>query len=88
MQTIELITGSFSPEEAKLILSGLINHKINFHYMKNFSSEQRFGIPVSGSQERIESLKEARSEVFSIIEKAIQENRPLKINSNIIISLD
>lgn len=88
MQTIELITGSFSPEEAKLILSGLINHKINFHYLKNFSSEQRLGIAVSGSQERIENLKHARNEVFSLIEKATLENRTLKINSTIIISLD
>lgn len=87
-QVIELITGSFTTEEAKQILSGLIKHKIDFHYMKNFSSEQRLGVSVQGSRERIQELNESRKKVFELIEKAFAEGRHLKISSTIIIEVE
>ncbi|MEO6818774.1 MAG: hypothetical protein ABI266_02400 [Ginsengibacter sp.] len=87
-KTVDLVKGIFTPEEAKLILSGLINHKINFHYMKNFSSRERLGVPVDGSQKRISDLTKSRGEIFEIIEKAVEQKCQIKIDSTISISID
>ena len=63
-EPIKLIEGKFSPEDAKEVLLELINHKINFHYLKNFSSEERFGQSIEGSKKRIEYLKEAKRKLL------------------------
>lgn len=85
---IKFIKGKFSPEAAKEVLLNLLNQKIQFHSLQNFSSEERFGKPVPGSQKRIEELKEAKEKVVSITDKAARENLSLKVDSIIHISLE
>ena len=63
-EPIKLIEGKFSPEDAKEVLLELINHKINFHSLKNFSSEERFSQTIEGSKKRIEYLKEAKRKLL------------------------
>lgn len=87
-QNINLVKGTFSPEDAKLILFNLITHKINFHSMKNFSSEERLGKPEKGSKKRIEHLKACRDKVFALIEIAKEQKYDLNIHSDIIITLN
>ena len=87
-QPIKFIEGKFSPQEAKEVLVDLINHKINFHSLKNFSSEERFGKPVEGSQKRIEELKESREKIISIIQQAVDKNTNLRIESSINIAFE
>ena len=82
-EPIKLIEGKFSPEDAKEILLELINHKINFHTLKNFSSEERFGQSIEGSKKRIEYLKEAKEKIVEIIDKAKLDNSSLRLESSI-----
>lgn len=87
-QPIKFIEGKFSPEEAKEVLVDLINHKINFHSLKNFSSEERFGKPVEESQKRIEELKESREKIILLIQQAVDKNANLRIESSINIAFE
>lgn len=64
----QLIKGSYSSEDAKEMLQELIKSKINFHNIKNFTSEIRFNITSPDSRERIEYLKNARRELMHFIE--------------------
>jgi hypothetical protein len=57
-ESIKLVEGTFSGIEAKEILVDLISKKINFHHLKNFSSEERFGKTCELSLDRIQELKE------------------------------
>ncbi|CAN5222960.1 hypothetical protein BH11BAC5_BH11BAC5_17770 [soil metagenome] len=87
-QHIKFIEGKFCPEEAKELLVNLINNKIQFHTMKNFSSEERFGKPVEGSQKRITELKESREKIILMIRQAVDEKAHLRIESAINIALE
>ncbi len=87
-KSVKFIEGKFSPVDAKEILTGLMNHKINFHSLKNFSSEVRFGKPWEGSDKRIEELKVSREEIILMIQQAIDNNTNLRIESFIHISFE
>lgn len=87
-QSVKFIEGKFSPAEAKEILNGLINHKIHFHSLKNFSSEERFGVPLEGSQKRIKDLQASKEAIILIIEQAVDNNTNLKIESSINITFE
>ncbi len=87
-EPIKLIEGKFSPEDAKEVLLELINHKINFHSLKNFSSEERFGQTIEGSKKRIEYLKEAKEKIVKIIDKAKHNNSNLRLESTINIFVE
>ena len=87
-QAIKFIEGKFSPEDAKEILTDLINHKIHFHSLKNFSYEERFGKPVEGSKKRIEELKKSREKIILIIQQATDNNTNLRMESSINITFE
>jgi len=87
-QSVKFIEGKFSPVDAKEILTGLMNHKIHFHSLKNFSSVVRFGVPLEGSHKRIEELKASREKIILIIQQAIDKNTNLRIESSILISFE
>lgn len=88
MKTIKLIAGQFSPEEARDILYSLLRSKIEFHCQKDFSSQERFGEPDLESKKRVAELREAKEELFALMQQALEENRKVKIASEIIISFD
>jgi hypothetical protein len=87
-ETIKLLKGKFSPGDAKEILITLITHKINFHQMKNFSLEERFGKPEKRSEKRITELKKSRDRAREIIDAAIENGYSLHIDSSIKIKLE
>ena len=68
-------------EEAKEILTNLYNSKINFHNMKNFSHQERYGRPHSASLARIESLRISLQKVTEAIREAEKTNQMIKIGS-------
>ncbi len=87
MKTIKLIAGEFSPEEAREVLYSLLRSKIEFHCQKDFSSQERFGNPDLDSKKRVAELREAQEEMFAFMQQALEENRKVKLASEIIISL-
>lgn len=86
MDNLKLIDGEFSPMEAKEILLHIISSKIQFHSIKDFSSEIRTGEPEMKSQERIEELRETKKKTIALLEEAERENLIVVVQSSVSIS--
>lgn len=84
---LTLIEGSFTAEEAKEILLNIFSTKINFHDMKNFSSQERFGMEDEIAKIRIPKLKNEIENVLQMVLEANLNKNKLMITSEINISL-
>ena len=87
-ETIEFIKGTFTPIEARELLLQLLTDKINFHNLKNWSSNERFGKPHAYSEQRLKSLKESRKKVETLFPKSNSEEKSITINSIIEINIE
>lgn len=82
-----LIKGEFTSQEARDILLGMINYKINFHELRNFSSSIQNGTADQKSKTRAQELEETRNQMISFF-NGLDENCKLKITSKIIIEFE
>jgi len=87
-ETVNLIKGTFAPEEAQEILLELLNGKINFHNRKNWSSKERFGEPDILSEQKLEYLEEARKNLKTLLAEAIKQQKSVTINSIIELKIE
>ena len=87
-QTIELLKGTFSPLDAQEILLQLLDSKINFHNLKNWSSRERLGKPDAFSEQRLNDLKESRKKVQMLVSESISEEKNITLNSSIEINIE
>lgn len=85
-QQFILIEGKFNPTDAQEVLSSLFTQKIEYHKRKNFSHEERYGMPDKDSVERIAKLISERNNVSEYF-KQVNDNIQLEIKSQIIVSL-
>ena len=85
-EQVVLINGTFSDIEAKEILFNIIGTKIQFHSMKNFSAQERFGKDDAHSVKRIADLNHDFEKMKEIIDQAKANNLNLNIHSTIHIS--
>ena len=83
----KLVEGQYTPLEAKKILLGLINSKINFHQLENFSNEIRFNETSAHSKIRIDLLTNASENISDLIAYSLLNDMQFKIEGNIQISL-
>ncbi len=81
------INGEFSHSEAREILTNLIKSKINFHNIKNWSSNERFGKDDETAQKRIPELRKDVEKLENILEDAARQNKKLLISSEINITM-
>lgn len=86
-EKLKLIEGKFLHEEAKEILTNIFTAKINFHQMKNFSSQERFGKDDETAIKRIQALKNEIVTLGKILAEAEAQKKKLIIDSEINISL-
>ncbi len=86
-EKIKVIDGNFTYDEAKEILMNLISSKINFHNIKNFSSQEWFGKEDDVAQKRIPELKEEMEKLQVILSEAKKNNKRLIVSSEINITL-
>ena len=86
-EKLNLIDGVFSQSEAKEILMSLFKSKINFHNIKNWSSNERFGKDDEIAQERIPKLREEIEKLQLILSEAKTQNKNLIVSSEINIIL-
>ncbi len=84
---LKLIEGVFQQEDAKEILMKIFLDKINFHNIKNWSSQERFGKDDEFAQKRIPALKIEMDKLQKILSEAKAKNKRLKISSEIDITL-
>lgn len=85
--TIQLIDGNFSAQDAQEVLMDLINHKIRFHQLRNISWEERFGEPNQHSQKRLKELMKDRDRLSAVLDFAAQHGLNIKLQSKIDILL-
>ncbi len=83
----DLVKGEYSPEEAKDILNHLIAKKINFHKVKTFSHDIRYGKRDEASEQRIVELKRSKKEILALIAHAEETGKNVRIHANILIDL-
>ncbi|QOI96589.1 MAG: hypothetical protein HRU69_03395 [Flammeovirgaceae bacterium] len=85
--SVKLIDGLFSSHEAQEVLLDLVNSKIHFHELKNFSSLERIGRPDPVAIQRLPELREERKSIMALTEYAEKNKCTLKITSAIRIEL-
>ena len=86
-ETFNLIDGVFSTDEAREILMNIFSTKIQFHEMKNLSSEERFGEQDTVAKKRIPQLKMELEKLEKIISEAKSGTKKFEITSAINIIL-
>ncbi|NNT71875.1 hypothetical protein HKT18_06570 [Flavobacterium sp. IMCC34852] len=83
---IKLIDGVFTPSEAKSILVTMIDNKINYHKLDDFSNHIRTDRHPHHSKKRVEELLETKIQLRSWLD--LVEHPSLKIKGTITIELD
>jgi hypothetical protein len=80
-EEINLIKGEFTPIEAQEIINHIIDKKIQFHNIKKFSDQIRFGKVDEDRLERIKELEESKKDFQKTILGAIDEGKKMRIKS-------
>jgi hypothetical protein len=83
----DLIKGEFSVEDAREILLHMIQKKIEFHEMKIFSNDVRFGKSDDDSINRIEQLRKSKNQINMLLKGAKEAGKTIRINSSTQIEL-
>ena len=86
-ESLTLIEGKFTNEEASEILTNIFTTKIRFHEAKNFSSRERLGKDDEIATERIPALKKELKKLQEMLSEAKADKKKLVISSEIKISL-
>jgi hypothetical protein len=84
-QQFKLIDGDFSAQESFEVLQNVFSSKIQFHQMKNFSSQERFGHNDETAMIRIPQLKESLATIEKMMQFAENEALNIEIKSEIAI---
>lgn len=83
-----LINGSFNADAARHVLLSLINHKINFHQLSDWSHRERFGKENPAAVKRVEELGQTREEIVQLLDQAAAMGLKLSIKSDIEIEME
>ncbi|MFN3446180.1 MAG: hypothetical protein ACK44D_10600 [Bacteroidia bacterium] len=86
-EKLTFIEGAFTDAEAKEILMNVFSTKINFHQVKNLSSQERFGKVDVTASKRIIALKKGLEKAMEMIAEANKYNKKLTIKSEINITI-
>jgi hypothetical protein len=70
LYTIDLINSYFSKQEAKELILSLINHKIELHSNKLFSTKVKYGIEDEESKYRLDRLCASRDQIKEYLNNA------------------
>lgn len=87
IEKIVLIDGVFIHKDAKDILTSVLSTKINFHRLKNFSSQERLGKDDEVAQNRIFEIKKEMKKLEKILCEAHEKNKKLIVSADINITL-
>ncbi|MBS1604865.1 MAG: hypothetical protein JST42_19525 [Bacteroidetes bacterium] len=79
-----LLNGKFNGEDAKEILATLYNDKIQYHRLKSFSHEERFGQPEPHAVERISELKKNLEAILIYLDQNTAKTH-FEIHADIVI---
>jgi hypothetical protein len=83
----KLVDGSFTPEEAKTVINSLIDSKIKFHNLEDFSNNIRFNSDSSHSKKRVEQLNEIKKEINLLMTEANSNGQLVELKCHFEISI-
>lgn len=86
-ETLTIIEENFTSDEAKDVIMNLFSSKLNYHQIKNWSSQEKFGKNDEIAQEKIPALKNEMKRFEEILLEAKANNKKLVISSEINIEL-
>ncbi len=86
-ETLTLVDDTLTNAEASEILSNMFSSKINFHVIKNWSSQERFGRENEMAQKRIPELRKEVEKLQTILSEAKTNKKRVVVRSEISISL-
>ncbi len=87
VEKLKLIQGTFTGDEAKDILLSIYASKINFHKMKNFSSQEWYGKNDELADKRLKELTSEVEKIKAILKISEADNLKINITSEIVIEL-
>ena len=82
-QKVQLIKGTFDPENARHLLLSLLNYKISFHEVRRLGETERFGRADPHGKRRIAELKASRQAVVDFLGAAARIGARLRIESDV-----
>lgn len=85
--SVKLVDGIFTPEEAHEILLNLIQCKIQYHELNNFSALVQQGKPDTVALHRLPELRAEQEKIERLTRHALQKRCILKITSAIRIEI-
>ncbi len=83
----KLISGVFSPDEARQVLMSLIEYKISFHQRNIWSHRERLGTTDTFAEQRIVELENTKSDLDALVKQLLDTDTQLSINCDIDINL-
>lgn len=86
-ETLTIMDDYFTHDEAKEIIMNMFSSKLNFHNIKNWSSQERFGKNDAIAQEKIPALRNEMKRLEEILIEAKTKNKKLVVSSAINIEL-
>lgn len=86
-ETLTIMDDYFTHDEAKEIIMNMFSSKLNFHNIKNWSSQERFGKNDAIAQEKIPELRNEMKRLEEILIEAKTKNKKLVVSSAINIEL-
>lgn len=88
-QRVQLVKGSFTPQEATDVVLALLDEKINFHKLQRLRwCEGHFGADTSYADQRIAELEAEKVLTRNFIKQAREEGHCLKISGILEITID
>lgn len=86
VKEFKLIDNTFTPDEANALLISLINSKINYHNLDDFSNFVRMDRNIEHSKKRVLELNETKNTIRSFIDLANEKGCNLMVKSTISIA--
>lgn len=87
MDKFNLIEGIFDSTDAREVLLGLVEYKIQFHNRRILSQDERFGVKDEHSVERVKVLKGVQKQLIDLLNSANENGQKLVIDSAVHISV-
>lgn len=82
-ESLTLLKGLFTAEEAREVLISLFQAKINYHEARNFSSQVRSGCDDRIAAERLPELRKSLLRIRELVAQAEGSNRKMVVTSTV-----
>lgn len=87
-QQLQLIDGTFTPDEARQVVGSMVKSKIDFHTLAIHSEDERSGAADEQSGRRLRVLREIEAQLKDLCESARASGGKLRVKGLLEISAE